>query len=237
MNILSLATLALGFSLLPRLIAPGRAGLRDRAGSARTSALWWANFAYCRAFHRLEVENECPLPEEGPAVLIANHTCCIDHMLLQAACHRLLGFMVAEEYYKLWWAAPFSRLIGCIPVKRDGSDLAATRIALRVLKEGRVLPIFPAGRITPDSGETIGPSQPGAGFLALKARVPVIPAYIRGTPRTNEIIPSLFTPSRTRIRFGPPVLLDDLADQDRDRAVDRLSKALESLADEARRNP
>ena len=40
----------------------------------------------------------CPM--SGPAILISNHTCGIDHMLLQVDSRRLLGFMVAREYYE-----------------------------------------------------------------------------------------------------------------------------------------
>lgn len=230
-NILALAALAFGLTLLPRIVAPRPPRLAEWTPLA--SALWWINLAYCRAFHHLEVENDCTLPASGPAILIANHTCCVDHMLLQAASHRLLGFMVAEEYHEMRWTRPFSKLVGSIPVKRDGKDLAATRAALRALQEGRVLPIFPEGRITPESGEVLGPSQPGAGFLALKAKVPVIPAYLRGTPRTNQVLPSIFTPSRTKIRFGSPILLGDLGERDRDEAVRRLASALDSLRREA----
>ena len=46
----------------------------------------------------------------------------------------------------------------------------------------------------------------------------MIPAYIYGTPETNEIIESLLTPSRARVIFGEPI---DLSDIDRDRAGDK----------------
>jgi 1-acyl-sn-glycerol-3-phosphate acyltransferase len=66
----------------------------------------------------------------------------------------------------------------------------------------------------------------------------VIPAYIRGTPATNEIVPSLTTPSYARLRFGPPVDLSDLMDEGRDkenleRASERLMNAIKALRDQA----
>lgn len=89
--------------------------------------LWWINAAYCGFWHRLEYPRIAPLPDRGPAILIANHTCAVDHMLLQASCRRVLGFMIAQEFYHMPISRPFCRLLGCIPVRRDGHDLAATR--------------------------------------------------------------------------------------------------------------
>ena len=152
-----------------------------------------------------------PLPPEGPAILISNHTCCIDHMLLQAATHRLLGFVIAKELYEYWLFRPFCRIGGCIPVRRDGNDVAAMRAALRALKEGRVVPIFPEGRIRPTSGRELGEAKPGVAFIALRAGVPVIPAFIWGTPETNQVVASYLTPSHARVIFGPPIDLSDLA--------------------------
>ena len=53
------------------------------------------------------------------------------------------------------------------------------------LKEGRVLPIFPEGHIVPESGRRIDEMKPGTAYLALHSGVPVIPAYLCGTPETD----------------------------------------------------
>ena len=140
-------------------------------------------------WHRLKTNGWARLPDSGPAILIANHTCGIDHLVLQAGCRRVLGFMIAREYYDWPLIHWFCKRVGCIPVNRDGRDIYATRAALRALKEGRVLPIFPEGQITPSSGRVLGPMRPGAAFLAIRSGVPVIPAYIRGTPETNQMDP------------------------------------------------
>ena len=171
------------------------------------------NSIYCLVWPQLSTNGYAPLPEVGPAILISNHTCGIDHMLLQSKSRRLLGFMVAREYYEWNLIHWICRSIGCIPVNRDGRDFAATRAAVRALKAGRVVPIFPEGHIVPASGRRLDPMKPGTAYLAVHARVPVIPAYIYGTPETNEIIESLMTPSRARVIFGEPIDLSDFARQ------------------------
>ena len=154
--------------------------------------------------------------------MICNHTCGIDHVLLQAASDRILGFMVAHEYYDYPLLNPWCRLVNCIPVNRDGRDFTATRAALWALKEGRVLPIFPEGHIVPESGRRIDEMKPGTAYLALHSGVPVIPAYLCGTPETADIVKSLVTPSHARVVFGDPI---DLSDVPADRPADKAAQA------------
>jgi 1-acyl-sn-glycerol-3-phosphate acyltransferase len=198
-----------------------RAGLRPEIHGFQR-VLWVINASYCVFWHQLHKYGRAPLPEHGPAILIANHTSGIDHMLLQAACYRVLGFMIAREYYEWAWIKPFCRYVQCIPVNRDGRDIGATRAAFKALKEGRVLPIFPEGHIVPASGKRLGEIKPGTAFLAVRARVPVVPAYIWGTPETDQIIEALMTPSRARVIFGDPI---DLSDIDSGQASDRTIQA------------
>jgi 1-acyl-sn-glycerol-3-phosphate acyltransferase len=210
------------FLFLPWLCKPlqRRAGRRAEV-SGFLEFLWWINRAYCAGMHRLVNLNEAPLPEHGPAILVANHTSGVDNLVLQAGCRRVLGFMVAQEFYNSAAVGPFCRILGCIPVRRDGRDLSATREALRALGEDRVLPIFPEGKIIPESGREFGPGKPGAAFLTIRTQVPVIPAYIRGTPPTDNVWKGLMTPSRARVIYGPPIDFSDLLTPEADRQGER----------------
>lgn len=215
MTSLALLVFAALFLLMPWLIGP-RAERERPEIRGLTLVLWWTNRVYCGLWHQIDLSETRALPETGPVVLVSNHTCGIDHMILQSATRRLLGFMIAQEYYDWWVSRPFCRMIRCIPTRRDGRDLSATRAALRALKEGRVVPIFPEGRIIPQSGREFGEAKPGAGYIALRAKVPVIPAYIAGTPPTDDIFEAMRRPSRARVRFGPPIDLSDLQAKDQD---------------------
>ncbi len=104
--------------------------------------IYWS---YCIIWHRLRIDRRAPLPAHGPAILISNHTCGIDHVLLQAACDRILGFMVAREYYEYPALNPWCRLVNCIPVNRDGRDFTATRAALRGAQGGPRAPDLSRG--------------------------------------------------------------------------------------------
>ena len=228
---------ALVLLLLPALFLR-RGGARGEF-TGLLGALWWINQLYVRGMHDLVVEGDDRLPRSGPAILVSNHTCGIDHLILQAGTRRVLGFMIAQEYYDHRLYSPFCKAIGCIPVKRDGRDQTALRAALRALKDGRVVPIFPEGRINPSSGLEFHEAKQGAAYIALRAGVPVIPAYIRGTPTTNVILKALTTPSHAHATFGEPIDLTDLAiahDHETERAnlvtaTDRFMDAIKALRD------
>lgn len=232
--------LLLGLAWLARPASPTRSEVRGWL-----VPLWWINQFYTSFMHKLVVENEPPFPETGPAILISNHTCGIDHLILQAATRRVLGFMIAQEFYDHKIYHPFCVAIGCIPVKRDGRDQASIRNAIRALHEGHIVAIFPEGRINPSSGREFHDAKPGAAFIPLRASVPVIPAYIRGTPSTNEIGESLITPSHAKVVFGDPIDLSDLAESsDREseranigKATDRIMGAIRDLRDRAMADP
>ena len=221
-----MAFLTVSLLLLPRILQPGAVHGQRRGSKPEIHGflrvLWALDWLYCLFWHQLKMTGRVPLPDVGPAILISNHTCGIDHMLLQSTCRRLLGFMVAREYYEWPWIHWICRYIGCIPVNRDGRDFAATRAAIRALNEGRVLPIFPEGHIVPASGRRLDDIKPGTAYLAIHAQVSVVPAYIWGTPETAEIVAALLTPSRARVIFGEPI---DLSDFGPARAGDKIVQA------------
>ncbi|WZO99711.1 lysophospholipid acyltransferase family protein [Isosphaeraceae bacterium EP7] len=233
MDLVALLVASAGMLLAPRLMMP-RVRPRPEIHGLLTF-IWWINATYCTLWHHLDPTVKAPLPARGPAILIANHTSAIDHFLLQVGARRVLGFMIAREFYDNRLYHPICKLLGCIPVKRDGRDLGATRAALRALADGRVVPLFPEGKITAQSGRVIGEGRSGVAYLALKAKVPVIPAYLHGTPESNEFVACLIAPSQSRVVYGPAVDLSDFdAADDRDhatliRATERLMGAIHAL--------
>ena len=95
------------------------------------------------------------------------------------------------------------RRIGCIPVNRDGTDLGATKAALRALKNGEVIGIFPQGGIREAEGSLEGKS--GVALLALRTGAPVVPFRVEGSPNVPSVLRAVLTPSRMTVRHGPPL--------------------------------
>lgn len=169
---------------------------------------------YARLWHRWSSNGQAPLPAQGPAILVSNHTCSADPSFLTAGCARRLSFLLAEEFYGFPLVARLFEFLHCVPVRRDGKDARSVRLSLRRLEEGRVLCIFPEGGLSHvgRKGPVVG--KAGIAYIALKSRVPVYPALIRKGPQTSKVLDSWLKPSRgVRVTFGPPLDLSRFYDR------------------------
>jgi len=188
------------------------------------------NLFFTRAYHRLAVETACPLPNRGPAILVCNHVSALDPLLVQSAVpHRLVIWMMAKEYYDIKPLGWVYRTVQAIPVARSGRDLAATRMALRALEDGRILGVFPEGKI--ETSRDLLPFQTGVALMAIKAGVEVYPAYLDGTQRGKEMVEAVLSPNRARLTFGPKVEFDrtSTSREALDVATEKIRQAVEGL--------
>src|SRR4051794_35368912 len=121
------------------------AGIKEHPAAQRV--LHAINRLYARVYHRVDVLSPQRLPARGPAILVCNHTSGIDPELIQSCCPRVITWMMAREYYEIPMLRHVLDLIGVIPVSRGARDSAATRAAMRALSDGKILGLFPEGKI------------------------------------------------------------------------------------------
>jgi 1-acyl-sn-glycerol-3-phosphate acyltransferase len=182
-----------------------------------------------RWLYRLRDQGTENLPSEGGYVLAANHTSNFDPWPLGLPIwpENFLRFMAKSELY--WW--PLSQLIdagGGFPVRRGERDVEAINKAVDLVRAGHVVAMFPHG--TRQRKGLVKKYQPkahtGAARIALTAGVPLVPAAIAGTDRLRKLGP-------LRVRYGEPIPLDDLKDEDPSlaarEATDRLMAEIERL--------
>jgi len=162
-----------------------------------------------------------PFPADGGALIIANHRSPADPLIIWMNHHlrktarrdvRVIGFLTAREYCELRGLRWLSRNMRCIPVERDGHDTGPTREAIRRLRDGQLVGIFPEGML--HSQRDLHEGNPGVAYLALKARVPVIPVYIHDAPRPTAGMSAPFRRRchhRVRLSYGDAVDLTDYA--------------------------
>jgi 1-acyl-sn-glycerol-3-phosphate acyltransferase len=169
------------------------------------------------------------MPARGAAILVCNHISGLDPFLLQSASPRLIIWMMAKEYYDIPSLNWFFRIIDAIPVLRSGRDMAAMRQAMRALHAGRILGVFPEGKIATD--DDLLPFQTGVALLAIKCNVPVYTAYLEGTTRGQEMVPAMTRPNIIALRFGPQVVFDrpDTSKEALERATNAIREAIEAL--------
>lgn len=197
----------------------------------RPAVRWVRRLAhyYLRGFHSVEMPAASTIPHEGPAILVCNHVSSLDPVILQEATPRLLTWMIAREYYEVRGLKWFFEAIGAIPVDRSGRDLAATRAALRALHAGRIIGMFPEGRIS--EGGKLLPFQIGVALMAIKAKVPVIPAYLQGTMLDLDMKEPFLMPQRVKLAMGPAITLNSINGDrhDLEAATERIHAAVEGL--------
>lgn len=157
---------------------------------------------FCLRYHRMRCD-PIPLPREGGAIVVANHVSGLDPVLLIAATRRPLRFIIAREQYQRFGLNWLFRGGGCIPVDRAARPERAMREALRVLRAGEVVMLFPHGSIHLDH-EPRRKLKGGVAALARLTGCPVIPLHIEGVRGQGLVLGALWMRSRVRVRALQP---------------------------------
>lgn len=182
------------------------AGWLARRAEADWGHLWLQpldglNRLFCRRFHRLQGDR-IPLPEQGAAIVVANHLSGLDPMLLLAASPRPLRFIIASEEYHRFGFTWLFRAVGCIPVDRHGRPEKAFREALKALQQGEVIAIFPHGGIRLDD-DPKRHLKPGAVRLAELAACPIYPVRLDGMRFQGDVFKPVFHRAQARLQARP----------------------------------
>ena len=182
-------------------------------------AVWYfINLTVNRFCWRTTVSGPLPIGPDQGAVIVCNHRSGIDPLLIQMATERVVHWMVAGEYFDYRIMAACFRSLGSIPVGRRGVDTAATKQAIRLAKEGKLVGLFPEGRIN-TSDDLLLPGRPGAALIALKAGVPVIPCYIEGAPYNGSALGPFLMTAHAHVTIGQPIDLSSYFGRESDREV------------------
>lgn len=119
------------------------------------------------------------MPAEGPVILAINHQSIWDPLVAASSLPRQVSFMAKEELFSIPILGTIFLKLGAFPVKRGQGDMNAIRQSLGILKEGRVLGLFPEGTRSKD-GE-IQKGLPGMVLLMEKSKAAVVPIKVLGT--------------------------------------------------------
>jgi 1-acyl-sn-glycerol-3-phosphate acyltransferase len=184
-----------------------------------------AGWPVLRGLYRFRATGAEHLPSSG-FVLASNHESNFDPWPLALAVNpRQLLFMTKAEAFTSV-IGPLLRAGGAFPVHRGQRDAAAFETAVRLVRAGGVVMIFPAGTRRTKGKKRAEGAGTGAARIAFRGGVPLVPAAIAGTDSLSRL-------SRIRVACGPPVATDDLVGlsvSERARiATERLVAAIEGL--------
>jgi len=209
---------------------------------AQRRKAWWVNrtlyrlgaLIACVVFKllfRLKVKGAENIPPSGGVVIASNHQSYLDPIIIGVSNRVPVTFMARDTLFRNRAFGWLIRSVGAFPVRRGRPDTSAMREAVRRLKAGARLVVFPEGTRTHDGG--LGRVRRGPALIAHRAGVPIVPAFIRGAfeawPRSRK----LFRFRPVSITYGPPIPPPQCAKGDTLEQTRRnLQESLESLMSE-----
>jgi len=134
-----------------------------------------------KLFAGFRIEGLTHVPATGPFILISNHLHNFDPLMTQTSMTRNCHFFTKQEAFRVPVFRAIARWSGGFPVDRGKPDRWAIRRAEAALEQGIAVGIYPEGTRSTTLGLQKGFA--GAGLLALRSGVPIIPSTITGSER------------------------------------------------------
>ena len=184
---------------------------------------------------RFDVRGSEHVPTTGGAIISSNHVSFFDFTFLGLGAlpqHRLVRFMAKSAVFDHWLAGPAMRAMQHIPVDR-AAGTAAFEAAVRALKDGAVVGVFPEATIS--RSFTVKDLKAGVARMAVQSGAPIIPAAVWGGQRIAT------KGHKVVLRRGVPVTVilgEPIVPEPGEKAqsvLRRTRTAMEALLDEAQR--
>jgi 1-acyl-sn-glycerol-3-phosphate acyltransferase len=185
---------------------------------------------------RFDVRGSEHVPATGGAIICSNHVSFFDFTFLGLGAlpqHRLVRFMAKSAVFEHWLAGPAMRAMQHIPVDRK-AGAAAFESAVRALKDGKVVGVFPEATIS--RSFTVKDLKAGAARMAVESGVPIIPAAVWGGQRVatkgHKVVLRRDVP--VTVVLGEPIVPEP--GEKAQSVLRRTRAAMEALLDEAQRS-
>jgi 1-acyl-sn-glycerol-3-phosphate acyltransferase len=184
---------------------------------------------------QFDVRGSEHVPTSGGAIICSNHVSFFDFTFLGLGTlpqHRLVRFMAKSSVFDHWFAGRFMRAMQHIPVDRK-AGAAAFEAAIRALKDGKVVGVFPEATIS--TSFTVKDLKAGAARMAVQSGVPIIPAAVWGGHRvaTKGHVNLRQRGVAVTVILGEPIVAEP--GEKAQSLLRRTRTAMEELLDEAQR--
>lgn len=147
-----------------------------------------------KPLYRIQTIGQENIPKEGSVLLCSNHISNFDPIVVGITTPRPVHFMAKEELFRVPVFGQLVPHLNAFPVKRGMSDREALRKGLAVLKEDKVLGLFPEGTRS-KTGE-LGEGLAGAGFFATRSEALIVPCAVIGPYKALN---------KLKVVYGKPV--------------------------------
>lgn len=174
-----------------------------------------------KKMYQLKVSGLENIPKKGAAIIASNHQSWLDAQVLGVSTDRYMHFLAKEELFRWPLLRHFIEFTRSYCIIRNGDENGISTVTSG-LKNGELVAIFPESTIPGEEDIPRSAVEKDTGLLkgktgmirmAIKAKVPIIPAGITGTGRAFppeayprlEKFPPLPKPYPVTIRYGEPI--------------------------------
>ena len=158
---------------------------------------------FIRIMARPSIEGRENVPKRGAFVLAPIHRSYVDTPLAACVTKRRLRFMGKDTLWKHPFPGWVLSALGGFPVSRGTADREALERSIAVLEGGEPAVLFPEGERK--SGPIVQPLFDGAVYIALKAKVPIVPVGIGGSERVMPKGVRWIRPAKVYMIIGKPI--------------------------------
>ncbi|WP_167042598.1 lysophospholipid acyltransferase family protein [Salinibacterium sp. ZJ454] len=211
---------------------------------------WWTVLKFfarllaaplARLIFRPRIIGRSNVPQHGPVLLASNHLSFIDSIVITLVAPRSVSFLAKADYFsgtgfKGWLSRSFFTSIGAVPVVRGAGQAAQESLdaGLGILNDGNAFAIYPEGTRSLDARLYRG--RTGVAWLALTAKVPVVPVALSGTERLQPVGSRRIHLHRITVEFGAPLDLsrhgEAKSGRARRHATDEVMAAIGRMSDQ-----
>ena len=149
---------------------------------------------FLNCIYKIKIEGKENIPKEQGYLICSNHIHAFDPILINTCTKHQISYMAKKELFKIPILDLFLKSSGAFPVDRGHSDLNSIKKAIEILKNKKVLSIFPEGTRHKDG--KFKDIKHGAAFVAIESETKILPVRIIGNYKPF---------SKITVRIGKPI--------------------------------
>ncbi len=193
----------------------------------------WGRSALTLAGIRLRVKGSELIPQNQPAIYLANHQSNFDIPILYAGLPLQFRWMAKQELFKIPLFGLSMARCGYIPIDRSDrrKSMQSIAAAAKRIQDGASVIIFPEGTRSADGH--LQEFKKGGFLIAVKAQVPVVPLVIKGSYQIQAKGERRIKSGQVELEFFPPISTEGLKNADIDELQRRVRQPIAQMLEGA----
>jgi len=187
---------------------------------------------FCALVFRFRMYGRENVPRQGACILASNHQSYLDPVFCGVGVKRHLVFVARDSLFRFKLFAWLIDSLNAVPIGRGKADLAAMRMIIARLQEGRGVCLYPEGTRSDDG--RIRDFKAGFGLLCRRSHAAVVPVLIDGAfecwPRHRR----LFSPGPVWVQYGKALSPEQIRRMSNKELADYLTQTLRRMQHECR---